>query len=112
MYAGLTDLLNDLFGTHFSYSFPPMFGLLVAISFLLAAWTLSMELKRKESLGLLHPLNRKMMVGKPAAMDEYFWNGVFGFIIGSKIFYAICNSNDFFSDPQAALLSLKGNLAG
>jgi len=112
MYAGLSDLLNDLFGTHFKYSFPPMFGLLVATSFLLAAWTLSMELKRKESLGLLHPMNRKMFVGKPAGMDEYFWNGIFGFILGAKIFYAIFNSSEFFSDPQAALLSLKGNLLG
>ena len=112
MYAGLSDLLNDLFGTHFMYSFPPMFGLLVATSFLLAAWTLSMELKRKESLGLLHPMNRKMFVGKPAGMDEYFWNGIFGFILGAKIFYAIFNSSEFFSDPQAALLSLKGNLLG
>lgn len=112
MYAGLTDLLNDLFGTHFTYSFPPMFGLLVAISFLLAAWTLALELKRKETLGLLHPLNKKMMVGQPAAWDEYFWNGVFGFILGSKIVFAFFNSEVFFNDPQAALLSLKGNLAG
>lgn len=86
MYAGFTDLLNDLFGTHFTYSFPPMFGLLVATSFLLAAWTMAMELKRKESLGLLHPVIRTMTVGKPAGMDEYFWNAVFGFILGSKIF--------------------------
>lgn len=112
MYAGLTDLLNDLFGTHFSYSFPPMFGLLVATSFLLAAWTLSLELKRKEALGLLHPLDKKIMVGKPAGIDDYFWNALFGFILGSKIFYAIFNKEEFFSDPQASLLSLKGNLLG
>ena len=112
MYAGFSDLLNDLFGTHFTYSFPPMFGLLVATSFLLAAWTLSMELKRKETLGLLHPLNRMMIVGKQAGLDEYFWNGVFGFILGAKIFYAIFNSKEFFTDPQAALLSLEGSLVG
>ena len=112
MYAGLSDLLNDLFGTHFAYSFPPMFGLLVAISFLLAAYTMSSELKRKENLGLLHPLNKIIVEGKPATADEYFWNGVFGFILGYKIIFAILNSNAFFSDPQSALLSTKGNLAG
>jgi phosphatidylglycerol:prolipoprotein diacylglycerol transferase len=105
MYAGFTDLLNDLFGTHFNYSFPPMFGLLVATSFLLAAWTMALELKRKETLGLATSnVNRTMTVGKPAGMDEYFWNGVFGFILGAKIFYAIFNSEEFFTDPQAALL--------
>jgi prolipoprotein diacylglyceryltransferase len=87
-----------------------MFGLLVAISFLLAAYTLASELKRKESLGILQPMDKKMMVGAPVRMDEYFWNGIFGFILGSKIFYAIFNSEDFFQDPQAALLSTKGNL--
>ena len=112
MYAGLTDLLNDFFGTHFTYSFPPMFGLLVALSFLLAAYTLASELKRKEVEGILHAQTKKIIVGQSANPIDYFWNGLFGFILGSKIVFAIISSADFFADPQAALLSMKGNLVG
>ena len=106
MYAGLTDLLNDFFGTHFTYSFPPMFGLLVALSFLLAAYTLASELKRKEVEGILHAQTKKIIVGQSANPIDYFWNGLFGFILGSKIVFAIISSADFFADPQAALLSM------
>lgn len=109
MYPGVSDLINDFFGTHFTSSFPPMFGTLVAISFLLAAWTLTLELKRKEKLKLLLPVQREEIVGAPAAPAELISNGFFGFLIGWKFGYAIFNSDDFFLDPQAALLSLKGN---
>ncbi len=112
MYAGLTDLLNDLFGTHFTFSFPPMFGLLVALSFLLAAYTLASELKRKAVLGILTSETKKIIVGESANPIEYFWNGLFGFILGAKIVYSISSSTEFFTDPQAALLSLKGNMLG
>lgn len=109
MYPGISDLLNDLFGTHFSIHFPPSFGTLVAISFLLAAWTLRKELMRKEALGLLTGTTQTVTKGGPAPVSDVFWNAVFGLLIGSKIGYAIFNSDDFFANPQAAILSLKGN---
>ncbi len=113
MYPGLTDLFNDLFGTTFRVSFPPMFGTLVAISFLLAAWVIRMELKRKESEGLLKTFKRSIVTGKPASFSELFWNGLFGFLIGFKLVYIFQNSQEFFSDPPSVLLSSKGNfLAG
>ena len=110
MYPGLSDILNDFFGTHFTSSFPPTFGTLVAISFVLAAWTLTKELKRKEEQGLLHPVTRKVDQSKNGGYGELFWNGLFGFLIGFKIGYAIFNSNEFFDDPQQSILSLKGNI--
>ena len=109
MYPGISDLLNDLFGTHFTFSFPPSFGTLVAISFLLGAWTLGLELKRKEEKGLLKPVSRKVVVGESASFAEMFWNGLFGFMIGFKLFYIFSNKNEFFNDPQSIVLSLKGN---
>lgn len=113
MYPGISDLLNDFFGTHFTSSFPPMFGTLVAISFLLAAWTLMLELRRKERLKILTPVLREEIVGAPATMSELASNGLFGFLIGWKFGYAIFNSDEFFVNPQTALLSLRGNvLAG
>jgi prolipoprotein diacylglyceryl transferase len=110
MYPGISDLLNDLFGTHFSIHFPPTFGTLVAISFLLAAWTLRKELIRKEKQGFIKGSIRTIVSGGPVSPSEIFWNFVFGLIIGSKIGFAIFNSTDFFNDPQGAILSLKGNL--
>jgi len=109
MYPGISDIFNDLFGTHFTSSFPPSFGTLVAISFLLGAWTLMSELKRKEQQGLLKPITRKIMVGQKATATDLFWNGLFGFLLGFKIVYAVLNSNEFFEDPQKAILSLHGN---
>jgi phosphatidylglycerol:prolipoprotein diacylglycerol transferase len=110
MYPGISDLLNDLFGTHFASSFPPSFGTLVAISFLLGAWTLMKELKRKEQRGLLIPVHRKIMVGEKAKPSELFWNGLFGFLLGFKIVYAFLNSDTFFGDPQKTILSTHGNV--
>jgi len=109
MYPGFSDLLNDLFGTNFSVSFPPMFGTMVALSFLLSAWIMKLELKRKEKLGLVSPHIRKTLIGKPASFGELFWNGLFGFFLGYKGVYVFLNSSEFFSDPPSVILSTKGN---
>lgn len=110
MYPGVSDLFNAIFGTHFTASFPPMFGTLVAISFLLGSYTLMLELKRKEKLSLLLPTRQEITIGQPASVSEIIWNAVFGFLIGWKIGYAVLNSDDFFIDPQASILSLKGHI--
>jgi prolipoprotein diacylglyceryl transferase len=109
VYPGISDILNDFFGTHFTSSFPPTFGTLVAISFILGAWTLGIELKRKENSGLLKPTLQKTVIGSPASSGDLFWSGLFGFFIGFKIVYAFLNSEEFFSNPQKAILSMQGN---
>jgi prolipoprotein diacylglyceryltransferase len=112
MYPGISDLINDFFGTNFTASFPPSFGTLVAISFLLAAYTLGLELKRKEKMGRLKPLLQKEILGQAASAGELFWNGIYGFLIGFKIVYVLFNHVEFLDNPQKVILSLKGNLAG
>ena len=109
MYAGLTDILNDFFGTHFTSSFPPTFGTLVAISFLWAHGHSPKNCREKKNGGLLKPVMRKSVTGIPATAGELFWNGFFGFILGFKIIYAFNNSEEFFNNPQKAILSLNGN---
>jgi len=47
MYPRISDLFNDLLGTHWVWPIQS-FGFMMAISFLFAAWTLALELKRKE----------------------------------------------------------------
>ncbi|REJ81803.1 MAG: diacylglyceryl transferase [Bacteroidetes bacterium] len=112
MYPGITDLLNDLFGTSFTHSFPPTFGTLVAISFVLAAWTLKMELKRAENEGRILPSKKFVREGMASPLSEYIWNTIFGFLLGYKLGLIFENSDAFFLDPQGAILSAKGNFAG
>ena len=56
MYPNLYYVFKDWFGVEWhSLSFLNTFGLMVAVAFLVAAWVLTSELKRKEKLGLLLP---------------------------------------------------------
>lgn len=71
---------------------------------------MKLELKRKEKLGLVKPFTRKILVGKKASFSELAWNGLFGFIIGFKLIYIFLNSEQFFADPPAFILSTKGSL--
>lgn len=111
MYPTISFFLKDAFGLDIPLPFP-MFGFLVAIAFFAAAWFFARELKRKEAEGLVFPQPKTRTLGKPFAVSEYFSTGLMGFIIGYKMGYAILNYTAFSADPQAILLSTKGNLVG
>lgn len=111
MYPTISDLLQDLFG--FNIPLPiQSFGFMLALSFLAAAYTLQMELRRKEKDGLLHIIRTKKIVGKPASFFDLLSSFLTGFVIGYKLFYAFSNYSLFVQDTQAILLSLQGNLVG
>ncbi len=111
MYPTISDLLKDIFGINLPLPVQS-FGFFVAISFLLGAYTLSLELKRKESRGLLHPVIKKKLVGEPVKMPELIFSGIIGFIIGYKVIYFIFNYSALVANPQQALLSGAGSVAG
>src|SRR5205814_6592714 len=83
-----------------------------AIAFLFAAWTLALELKRKEKEGLLKAVPKKIIVGKPASVSDLVTNGIIGFILGFKIIEMILHYHDLVEDPQDFILSKRGNLIG
>lgn len=112
MFPTLNYLINYLFGTNITFNFPPTFGFIVAIAFLSAAWVLTMELKRKEKLGLVKGIQKKVMVGKPASYAELLFNGLMGFVIGFKVLGAITEPELFKQNPQTYLLSGHGNWLG
>jgi prolipoprotein diacylglyceryltransferase len=112
MYPNLYFFLKDVLGIEpFSFTrYINSFGLLVAIAFLVAAYFLSSELKRKEKLGLLHPTTEKLLVGKRATPLELFLHFLFGFLVGYKILGVFLNGEQV--DPQAYIFSAQGSLIG
>ncbi len=112
MFPTLNYLINYIFGTNIQVNFPPSFGFLVAISFLLAAWVLGSELKRKELQGIITGKKQKIIVGKPASISEILVNAAIGFVFGLKVGGIIGGSELFKFNPQAYLLSAEGSYLG
>lgn len=92
MYANLYYVFKDLFGVEWKgLSLLNTFGLMVALSFVGAAVTLSAELKRKEKQGLLKPREETIVVGEGAGIWSLIINGLIGFLFGYKIAGALFN---------------------
>lgn len=111
MYATLSDILKDLFGINIPLPIQT-FGLMMAVSFLIASYTLVLEIKRRERNGLLQPILVSVKKGEAAKPFELFTSAVIGFLIGFKIVEAIFNYSDLVAEPQEFILSTRGNLAG
>lgn len=110
MYPNLYYAFKDLFGI----DFPPLrfinsFGFFVAIAFIVAAFFLSMELKRKSKMGFLQPTETEMMVGEAATVGELVLNFVLGFVLGYKILALFFLSSSATQDPQTFIFSGMGS---
>lgn len=111
MFPTVSHFLHYLFGIDLPLPFNT-FGVFVALAFVAGYWAFSEELKRKEALGILHPVRKTFIIGKQATISELLLNGLFGFIIGYKLVYALLNYKLFVNDAQFVLLSTKGNIIG
>ncbi len=89
-----------------------MFGVMMAMSFFVAGYVVSLELKRKEKEGLLHSFIEKKWIGKKATVSELAEAFLVAFIIGYKLIFIALNFHDFVNDTQGYILSLKGNFIG
>ena len=95
MYPNLYYVLNDWFGWQVNalkvfYTF----GVFVALAFIVAAWVLTHELKRKEKQGLLGYREETIITGEPASFWQLFSNGLIGFVFGYKLLGAFLVSRD------------------
>jgi prolipoprotein diacylglyceryltransferase len=111
MYPTISHLIYDLFGINIPLPIQT-FGFWVAMAFLLAGWTIILELKRKESEGLLFAVKIKEVIGKKLSLQEIISSLVIGFFIGFKGLEAILNYGDLVANPQQFILSVRGNLLG
>jgi phosphatidylglycerol:prolipoprotein diacylglycerol transferase len=110
MYPNLYYAFKDLFGVDWpALRFINSFGFFVAIAFLVAAWLLGLELRRKAKAGLLQPTEEQVMVGEPARPAELITNFILGFILGYKIIALFFLSSDATQDPQTFIFSGMGN---
>lgn len=112
MYPDLSYLFHDLFGSDPDnwLSVFKTFGVLLILAFIASAYFLKMEIKRKESEGLLQGSVEKVKTGFPATWQQIAQNAFFGFIIGFKLPYILQHFEQFKPDPASVLLSAKGTL--
>ena len=111
MYPTITDLIYDLLGINIPLPIQS-FGFFVALAFIMGAYVLAAELKRKEGQGLLSPIKQKVLKGASATPYELIISAIIGFIIGYKLLDIVLNYSHFVNDPQGVLLSLKGSFLG
>ena len=110
MYPNLYYAFKDLFGVEWKFlRFVNSFGFFVAISFILAAVTLSAELRRKSKQGFLQPTEVQVMVGKPASFIDLLLNFLLGFVLGYKILALFIMNKSVTDDPQAFIFSDRGS---
>jgi len=110
MYPNLYYAFKDIFGIEISgLKLVNSFGFFVALAFVICAWVLTIELKRKQQQGLFTFTEEKLVIGKPASIAELLFNGLLGFIFGYKIIGAF-TIPDALNNPPAFILSSSGNV--
>ena len=110
MYPNIYFALKDIFGIDLpGFKLVNSFGFFVALAFLICAWVLTLELRRKQQQGLFTYTEETLTIGANASLSELLVNFLLGFVFGYKIAGAF-TIPDALSDPQAYILSARGSL--
>ncbi len=113
MYPTLYDLVLDLLGI----SIPPFklvqsYGMMVALAFVDGSICLTIELKRKEKLGQLTAITKKVWRGKPSSITDKIISGIVGFLLGFKFVALVLEFDRVAENVQDFILSSEGSLIG
>ena len=111
MYPNISYFLNDLFGIYIPLPIQT-FGFFVALAFIFSSWTLALELKRKEKIGLIKAVKQTKLIGQKISTTQLISAGCIGFVLGYKLIYAALNYSEFAGNPQAVILSTEGHFIG
>ncbi len=114
MYPDLSYVFHDLIGTEYDnwLAIFKTFGLLMALSFVLAGYFVYKELVRREQPGgPFHSAIKTVekVVGVAPTWRDVLPNAVIGFILGFKLPHLRANFEAFKSEPVGQLFSLEGN---
>jgi len=111
MYPNLYYLFKDAFGWNLpALKIVNSFGFCVAISFLVCAWLLIKELKRKQAAGYFTYKEIHIEVGRQASVVELLINFLLGFLLGYKLLGLFIIKGSL-NDPQSFIFSLAGSWA-
>ena len=111
MYPNFYYIFQDWFGLEIDgLKLINSFGFFVAMSFILANYIMTKELKRKFNDGVL---GKKQFItilkGKAFSVSDYVTAAITGFIIGFKFLPVLIDFSVVNNDPQSYILSAKGN---
>lgn len=113
MYPNLYYVIHDWFGWKINaLKIFYTFGIFVALAFVVAAWLLALELRRKEKAGLLGYCEETIITGKAASFWELAINGFIGFLFGYKLIGAFIASRQEVIDLQQYIFSSEGSMIG
>ena len=108
MYPTIYHVFLDWFGVEWTWAkMLNSFGFFVALAFIAASYTLTLELKRKEKEGLIKGFMRKVTEGAAPNMTDVLFSGALGFMLGWKVIYLIMNAGTLFNgvhSPQSLSL--------
>lgn len=111
MYPNFYYIFQDWFGLEIDgLKLINSFGFFVAMSFILANYIMTKELKRKFNDGVL---GKKQFItilkGKAFSISDYVTAAITGFIIGFKFLPVLIDFSVVNNDPQSYILSIKGD---
>lgn len=111
MYPNLYYFFKDAFNVNLPFlKLINSFGFFVALAFIAGAFILTLELRRKQKLGLLTFKEESITVGEPASIKDLVINFIIGFIVGYKLI-GVLIIKDALLDTQSFIFSSKGSFA-